>query len=330
MSNINPKDSVFADATEEVSDFETIFDYEDSIIEAVMGFDEDGNSLIGRDPEEEFTTDSDGKNTIEGSGNDDIEVEKDAETAGGIKDAAVKESADLDDLLLEEETAESFLEDGQTDITDDDDILAEVDDDDWDDFHDEAASAWLEGGLCPKCGEAICTCGLGLKGKIGIHEPGKEGEVTGNTDNKTKNIEDESDDKEIKDFHDEAVAYLESDLEGESEHEDIIDNFEGAEKESELLKSAKESFSWFDESDEQTDNVTKNVEDEVQKVEFNDFDDTKAETYLESDAEAEYHDYAEDELIAAADEKDGDSNMNLDYQAGEDDIIIDDVIGGKE
>ena len=154
MAIIDPKDSVFANAADAVSDFETIFDDEDSIIEMVEGFGENGESLIGRDPEEDYTTDnSDGKVDIEDSSpSTDFDVEPDAETSKGVI-----ESADLDDVFEINESddgsaekvesdAESgkevnnSLSDGQagnqTDETNKNDVLEEPVETDNKDFHD--------------------------------------------------------------------------------------------------------------------------------------------------------------------------------------------------
>ena len=250
---MDAKDSVFANAADAVSDFETIFDDEDSIIEMVVGFNEDGESLIGKDPEELETDNDDNKVDMEDSSPETAhDIEQDAETSGGIK-----ESMDLDDVF----------------------------------------SVYAEGeGLCPACGCNPCKCAPAPKA-------GKTEEQTDETDK--KDILEEPDEDETKDFHDESAdldkLFAEAEIEGEDEHEDLAGSPEGAGSESDLEKSATESynvgyqyFNWFSEQD-----------------------DTEV-------------DYAEDELIGLADDDTAAGNMNLDYEAGEDDQIIDDVIAGKE
>lgn len=52
-------DSVFDGCTDSELDFDIIFDEDDTLIEAVMGFNEDGSSMIGKDPEDEYQVDGD-------------------------------------------------------------------------------------------------------------------------------------------------------------------------------------------------------------------------------------------------------------------------------
>ena len=52
-------DSVFDGCTDSELDFDIIFDEDDTLIEAVMGFNEDGSSMIGGDPEDEYQVDGD-------------------------------------------------------------------------------------------------------------------------------------------------------------------------------------------------------------------------------------------------------------------------------
>ena len=150
---MDAKDSVFANAADAVSDFETIFDDEDSIIEMVVGFNEDGESLIGKDPEELETDNDDNKVDMEDSSPETAhDIEQDAETSGGIK-----ESMDLDDVF----------------------------------------SVYAEGeGLCPACGCNPCKCAPAPKA-------GKTEEQTDETDK--KDILEEPDEDETKDFHDESA-----------------------------------------------------------------------------------------------------------------------------
>jgi hypothetical protein len=51
---------------------------------------------------------------------------------------------------------------------------------------------------------------------------------------------------------------------------------------------------------------------------------------VENEAAEDEIDYAEDELIDVADKDEKVADMKLDYNPGEDDVIIDDVISGKE
>jgi len=439
MAIVDPKDSVFANAADAVSDFETMFDEEDSLIEMVEGFGENGESLIGRDPEEEYTTDnSDGKVDMEDSSpSTDFNLNPDAETGKGVN-----ESVDLDDLFGVDESDDGSAEDiekdaetgkevnnslsdgqasgVQTDETDKKDILEEPVETDEKEFHNEGSDLGVQddlgvqgklgvqddlgaqgdecnelthGSLCPKCGCDPCKCG---------GNSGKAEEQTDETNK--KDILEEIDDKEEKDFHNESVEDLLNLWESEEQTDETnkkdileepvetdkkdfhdgevqIDNVKESEEQTDEtnkkdileeiddkeekdfhnegaeLDALFESLGLDDinESDEQTDETNKNdileepvetdekefhnegaeldalfesLEDEKEFDEFNDSEEGIEKEVKE--ASEEDIDYAEDELIDVADNNDGNSNIKLDYQPGEDDEIIDDVISGKE
>jgi hypothetical protein len=225
-------DKIFDDATVKDLDFEVIFDEEDSIIEQVVGFGENGESLIGRDPEELTTDNDDSKVDIEGSSSDTTLKDGDG--------AEIKESGeiDLDNLF---EGAECGLEPGkggdaeeQTDETDKKDVLAEPDEVEDKDFHDESVDLDK---LFEGCGEGCEGCS-------------EEGEDIPATDA----VEDDEDLEE---------SY----------------NIGGA-----------KHINWF------------------------------GEESIEAETDTE------DELINTADNNDSAQNLNLDYQVGLDDEVIDDLI----
>ena len=353
-------DKIFDNATVKDLDFEVIFDEEDSIIEQVVGFGENGESLIGRDPEELTTDNDDSKVDIEGSSSDttlkdgdgaeikesgEIDLDNLFEGAecglepgkGGDaeeqtdetdkKDILAEpdeiedkdfhdESVDLDNLFSEaeiEDTDDDDILDGseegtkedklseaeeQTDETDKKDVLAEPDEIEDKDFHDESVdldNLFTEGeDLCPNCGSNPCKCGL---------EPGKGGKAEEQTDETDKkDILAEPDEIEGKDFHDESV--------------DLDKLFEGC------GEGCEEGCSEEGEDIPATDAVE---DDEEVEESYNIGGAKHINWFAEESIEAETD--TEDELINAADNNDSAQNLNLDYQVGIDDEVIDDLIG---
>lgn len=361
ITDIDKKDSVFANAADAVSDFETIFDEEDAIIEFVCGFGENGESLIGRDPEEENTTDnSDGKVDMEDSSpSTDFDLEPDAETGKGLS-----ESDDLDAMVAADEEAALYnldeAEEEQTDETNKKDVLEEPVETDIDDFHDESADLYNldeEGlGVCPDCGKAPCTCGRLKPSKL---SNGAE-EQTDETD--AKNILDDVDDAETKDFHDESADIYNLDESDEQTDEtnkkDILE--EPVETEVDDFHDESADIYNLDEAEEQTDETNKkDVLEEPVETDIDDFHDESADIYNLDEAvegEDEFDEFddslegmeddedLEDSLLAEADDLVDDTEeenieevedteadaMDLEYEPGEDDLIIDDVIDGKE
>ena len=292
---MNAKDSVFANAADAISDFETIFDdEEDSIIEMVTGFGENGESLIGKDPEELTTDNDDNKVDMEDSSpKTAFDIEQDAETSGGIK-----ESIDLDELFDSYSECDQLCPacgsnpckcapapkagkvEKSTDGTDLDDILYEPDEIDIKDFHNESTD---------------------LDDLFNVNDP-----QTDETNN--KDILEEPDEDDFDDFHNEGAEldriFAEAEaIEGESKHDEFAGSPEGADDEDDLEKNAMKEF--YELSHDYV-------------------------SFFEQDEEDDVEDYAEDELIGAADQNVAAGNMDLDYEAGEDDLIIDDVISGKE
>ena len=330
---MNAKDSVFANAADAISDFETIFDdEEDSIIEMVTGFGENGESLIGKDPEELTTDNDDNKVDMEDSSpKTAFDLEQDAESSGGIK-----ESVDLDELFDSCSESDQLCPacgsnpckcapapkagkvEKSTDGTDLDDILCEPDEIDIKDFHNESTD--LDDLFNVNDHQTDET-----NNKDILEEPDEDDfkdfhdeaadlddlfnvndPQTDETNN--KDILEEPDEDDFKDFHNEGAEldriFAEAEeIEAQSKHDEFAGSPEGADDEDELEKNAMKEF--YELGHDYT-------------------------SFFEQDEEDDVEDYAEDELIGAADQNVAAGNMDLDYEAGEDDLIIDDVISGKE
>lgn len=121
----NDMDSVFAMSAEDELTFDSIFDgdQDDAMCEAVEGFDEDGNSLLGDSTFEELHQTEDDNVTVEdirdelGEGND---VDCGAKDVEGTKDVDLNSANALNELEKNGESdADKFIEDAEDDYQDD-------------------------------------------------------------------------------------------------------------------------------------------------------------------------------------------------------------------
>lgn len=153
-------DSVFANAMKDDTDFDVMFDQEDSLIDTVNGVNEAGDPLTGVDFEDLHQTQD------EADPDDVRDYAADDDAMGAPNPEAVK-ADDLEDYSVgktvdKDSEADKFYGDAedeyQTEEVDVDEILDGDDDDEDEAAVDEKCCKEAEEDCCPECKHNPCTC----------------------------------------------------------------------------------------------------------------------------------------------------------------------------
>ena len=160
MSVAKNMDSVFTNAMDNETDFDVMFDQEDSLIDTVNGVNEAGDPLTGVDFEDLHQTQD------EANPDDVRDYAADDNDMGSPNPEGVK-AEDLDDNSVKntvgkESEADKFHgnaeEEYQTEEVDIDEVLDSDDEDDDEAAVDEKCCKESEEDCCPECKHNPCTC----------------------------------------------------------------------------------------------------------------------------------------------------------------------------